>query len=213
MRVEGQQCPVVLWGKTSPYKVIDGFRRIEAIAGLGRDSVLALVRSDLDQTQALALSFIENARRHNLTPLDKAHAVWQAVHTWEMGKPLVAKTFGLSVRQIERYLKVLDFEGPLHHAVAAHKITMAHAALLNRACVADLPHWIDEVARKRFSARELRRHLTRNGGQPSRRPYLVRDELGFRLRPLRFRIDMSEAEKERIRQALRTALQIVEQRA
>jgi hypothetical protein len=51
----GQQVPVTLWGRNS-FLIIDGFRRVQALAALGRNSVRAIVRDDLDERGAFHLS-------------------------------------------------------------------------------------------------------------------------------------------------------------
>lgn len=213
LRTNGQQCPVVLWGRTKPYKIIDGFRRIDALLRLGQQTVLAIVRNDLDQTQALAVSLIENARRKNLTPLDKASAVWKTLHISRLGKRFIAKAFGLSVRQIERYLQMLDFDGSVLDGVLSKKITMAHAVLLHRAKVTNPSDWIDEIVCRKLSEKELKERLLSSGSRRSRGSHLVRDKLGFRMHAFRFRFDMNQSEKNRIRETLQMALELLEMKA
>ncbi len=208
LRTEGQQTPVVLWGRTRPYKIIDGFRRIDAMVEAGCDRILAFVRSDLDQTQALAVSFLENATRKNLTPLDKAHAVWKSIHEWQLSKPMVARTLGLSLRQVDRYLVALDFDEMLKRAIREERITMAHAALLHGAQAPDTSTWVKEIARHGLSCQQLKTRL-RKRARSSRSRYLIRGESGFLLRSVRYRQDMSPEEKQRIREALETALELL----
>jgi len=209
LRSSGQQTPVVLWGLTHPYRIVDGFRRVEALVASGMDRVLAIVRSDLDQTQALALSYLENDRRKNLTALDRSHAVWLAVHEWEMGKPLVARSFGLSVRQIDRYLKALEFAAPVQHALRSGNIAMAHAALLHRARVDDPSAWVRRIRREKLSAGELGRRLRGQRRLRRRRSYLVREANGFRFHGFRYRSDLGNAERQALLEALETALALV----
>jgi ParB/RepB/Spo0J family partition protein len=208
LRTEGQQTPVLLWGRARPYKIIDGFRRIDAMVETGYDRILAFVRSDLDQTQALTVSFLANAKRKNLTPLDKAHAVWKSIHEWQMSKAMVAKNFALSVRQVDRYLVAFEFDETLKRAIREDRITMAHAALLHRAQLADPNAWVKKIVRHGLSCRQLKARL-RQRTHPSRRRYLIRGESGFQLRALRYRQDMSPEEKRRIREALETALELL----
>ncbi|MEE2678917.1 MAG: ParB/RepB/Spo0J family partition protein [Myxococcota bacterium] len=205
---DGQQSPVVLWqaGEAGPYKIVDGFHRIEAIAKLGGREVLAVIRRDIDRTGALTLSFLLNAHRRNLKPLDKANAVARALTYFGMSKPAVATALGLSVRQVNRYLAALRFEAPLQRAIEDGRITLQHAAILHRHRVAEPEDWIRTIERESLSSRELGRRLRADGVPRPRRSPLVRDELGFRLAAIRYRHNMGTAEKNRIRAALEAAL-------
>ena len=211
IRADGQQSPVVLWEPkgSERYKIVDGFHRIEAISRLGRQEVLAVIRRDIDQTEALTLSFLLNAHRQNLTPLDKAHAVSRAIGYFGMSKPIVAKALGLSVRQINRYLAVLQFNESVQTAVDAGRITLQHAAILHRHRVATHNIWIETIETEALSSRELGRRLRLQSASRSNHPYLVRDQRGFRLAPIRYRKNARPAETEKIRKALESALKLL----
>ncbi len=208
IRERGQHTPVLLWGRRSPYVIIDGFRRIEAIAALGGHSVLAAFEETVDETRAFALSFSENSRRKNLTAYDKANAIWQAMNRLKIPKRDAASLLGLSVRQVDRYLRLIGFDEVIREALTADRITMAHAVALQSASPADLRKWIDEVETSGLSSVELRRRLRRPRASRGRRIYLIREGKGFRL-AIRYRHDVRDAEKRRIEQALRSALKLV----
>ncbi len=204
----GQQTPVILWGGIPPFKVIDGFRRIEALRALQRPSVLAVLRPDLGEAEAFLLSFSENVRRKNLDTLDRAGAIWQAVHTWGLAKEDVAEIFSLSIRQIDRYLSLLDFPIGVLEAVKGRRISMAHAVRLRQACVVNTETWIQTIAAESLSARELARRLSKRRRRPKR--YLVRQARGFQLKAIRYRANLPAAEKERILEALRAAIELIQ---
>jgi ParB family chromosome partitioning protein len=210
IREHGQRTPVHLAGGGPPYTVVDGFRRIDAMSQLGRDSVLAVVEDGADEQQLFALSFAENVRRRSYTAHDKAHAIWQALRRWGLAKPEVAGLLGLSVRQVDRYLHLLTFGDALREALASGRLSMAHAVILHRASGADAAGWIEEIGRSGLSAAELAKRLkkpARRRGAPA--APLVRDLRGFRLGPIRYRHDLALAEKRRIWDALEAALRIV----
>lgn len=210
LRTHGQHTPVILWGKQPPYIVIDGFRRIGAITELGGDSVEAVVETDLDEQEAYARSFSENVRRRSLSAYDRGHAIHRALHRWVLDKRDLAALLALSVRQVDRYLALLEFDERLQAALAEERISMAQAVVLHRCSPDDLDHWIEDAATSGISAAELTQRLRRN--RPSRsRAYLVRDPRGFRLRAVRYRADMSPTEKRRIWEALERALRVMAQ--
>ena len=86
---------------------------------------------------------------------------------------------------------------------------MAHAILLDRAKPADRPTWIDEIAASALSANDLKQRLQRIARRRGPKTYLVQDTKGFRLSPLRYRSDMSTAEKKRIWESLESALKLI----
>ena len=203
----GQQVPVTLWGSRPPYKIIDGFRRIEVLDRMGEKTVLAVVRRDLDEHAAFALSFIENARRRNFSALDKAHAIWIALNKRQMTKDVAAQELGLSRRQLNRYLRLLNLGEPLEAAVVAGRLSMAHAAELRKPGVTGVPALIDKVVDENLSVEELKRLLRRKAGRP--RPYVVRAGRGFRTYPFRYHPSLDQKEKKRILAALQQAIEIV----
>jgi ParB/RepB/Spo0J family partition protein len=209
LRAQGQLNPVILWDSRTPYIIVDGFRRIEAISQLGGNSVQAVFAHAKDEAAAFAVSFAENVRRKSLTAHDKANAIWRAVNLLRMDKRDVAAALTLSIRQVDRYLKLLELSEPLLEAVRDGRISMTHAVLLHRANLSDPSGWIDEIAGGDVSAEELKRRLRRTASQHRPRSHLVRDAKGFRLRPIRYRGDMSAAEKRRIWDSLEAALKLI----
>lgn len=208
LRRDGQQMPVILWGRTKPYKIIDGFRRIQAMERIGNRSVLAIVREDLDQTQAFGLGFLYNAKRRNLGPEDRAHAI-QVAHTeWGMSKSLIGRAFDLSIRQIDRYLRTFDFAPVLRDALAEGRISMAHAVLLHRARVDDPSAWVKRIVAEDLSSPVLQDELRKKSPKGVRRLF-VREAKGFRLHPIRFRTGMSDFERSQIKEALELALSLL----
>jgi ParB/RepB/Spo0J family partition protein len=208
LRTHGQLVPVVLWRSDPPYVVVDGFRRLQSLAELGVPTASAVIRNDLDERQAFSLAFLENCKRKSYSVWDKAHAVWRAVNQRRMVKAHVATELGLSVRQVERYLAMLDLSAPLREAVERQRITMAHATVLHRFSQRDPSEWITVVGREGLSARQLKRRLSRPGRLGRPRRYLQRVEGGFRMYPFRYDEDIDDREKARLVEALRQALAI-----
>ena len=211
LRSQGQLNPVILWGSQPPYTIVDGFRRVDAISALGGDSAQAVFVDGKDERRVFAIGFAENVQRRSLTAHDKANAIWRAIHVWKLNKRDVAASLALSIRQVDRYLKLLEFSPPLLQAIEEGRLCMAHAILLHRAKPSDLSRWIDEVAASGLSAKDLKRRLQRIARRRGPKMYLVQDTNGFRLRPVRYRPDMSTAEKKRIWESLEAALKLIAQ--
>jgi ParB/RepB/Spo0J family partition protein len=209
LRESGQLTPVLLSGPRSPFVVVDGFRRITSLKELGSSDVLANVVESASEQALFARSFTENLRRRSLGPYDKANAVWQAIHRYRFDKLELASLLGLSVRQIDRYTRLIGFAPTLRQAIESGRLSMAHAVALHRAQVPDLERWIDEVAASRVSATELSARLRRPDRRRRYAPKLVRDAKGFRLSAIRFRRDLSDRDKRFIWDALEQALHLI----
>ena len=211
LRDQGQHTPVLLWGSRCPYVIIDGFRRIEALTTLGEEAVLAHFEESADELRAFARSFSCNASRRNLSAYDKANAVWQAMNRWKMNKAEVARLLGLSVRQVNRYLRLLDFDDAIRDALADQRITMADAVALHRAVPSSLQEWFDKIEASRLSSHELARLLRSSMPRRVVRSYLTRQRNGFRLRPIQYRNDMPPQQRQRIVEALESARRMIDQ--
>jgi ParB family transcriptional regulator, chromosome partitioning protein len=210
MSLEGQQVPVTLWDSEGPsFVIVDGFRRVEAATALGWSTIRAIVRDDLDENLAAVLSFTENVRRQNYSPMDKANAIWIAIHKRRLSRSDVAIHFGLSERQVSRYLALLDLDEGIVKALQQGRVSMGHAALIHRFAPNDAERVIEDVASEQMSVGQLRRRLMRRRRAGRAGRYLEREGGGFRLRALQYHPTLPAVEKERILRALQQAIDIV----
>lgn len=209
---EGQLVPVILWGKKPPYKLVDGYRRAAAVKHLGWPSLRAIIRTDIDEEGAYRLSFIENVKRKNFSPLDMAYAIWKMQARGKTAENL-QEEFKLSRTQIGRYEALIAFAEPIKAALADGKITMAHAQVLNTFEVHEIEPWVEKI-QNGLSAKELKRELQDGGviarGSGKEKRYFKTEDDGFRLFPIRFSFNLSEAKQQKIAEVLRKALAIIE---
>ena len=91
------------------YEIIAGQRRFLAYRELGLPTIPALVRDDLDDIDATAVSLIENVQRADLNAMDKAR-VYQALHEKYGSVSLVAKKVGVTPQTVRRYLPLLNLD-------------------------------------------------------------------------------------------------------
>jgi ParB/RepB/Spo0J family partition protein len=154
---QGQSHPVDLFG-TKPYRIIDGFRRVQAIKELGWPVAKAIVHGGITKDDALRLAFTSNAARKNLSPLDKANAI-RVCKQCGMKAPEVATMLGISERQLERYAWLLTFSKSLQELVDANEVSMAHAVVIAKFDGISLVDWVERLQEQKWSASELRREL------------------------------------------------------
>lgn len=207
IRQHGQQVPVTLWGR-EPHTIIDGFRRVHALARLSHTNVKAILRDDLDENGAYQLSFIENVHRRAWTTFEKALAIRTAIVERKLSVKQVAAELTLSERQIHRYLELADFDPRLTDALRTGVISMAQAAVLHRASVENLDAVLPQATGLSLGA--LKRRLQpRRGGRP--RSYVTLAPCGFRMSSFHLDRSTSRQEKDRMLAALERAIEIVKE--
>ena len=87
--------------------LIAGQRRFLACGRIGLATIPAIVRDDLDDTEATVVSLIENVHRADMSPLDKARA-YKMIHDRFPNHERVAQETGVSVPTVKRYLSLLE---------------------------------------------------------------------------------------------------------
>lgn len=88
------------------FEVLVGQRRLLACRKIGLDPVPCLVRDDLGDTDAVALSFVENVHRADMHPLDKAR-VLKLLYERHQSYEQVARVSALSVSTVRKYIQLL----------------------------------------------------------------------------------------------------------
>ncbi len=209
---EGQRAPVDLLAGP-PHRIIDGFRRIGAIQELGWPTVQALVHSTLSEEDAHVLAFVKNVVRKNLTPLDKAHAIFKARQRGRTTAE-IAQRFQRSERQIQRYEALLSLTPELIELVNDHRISMAHATVFAHFHTQDLEAWVRRCQEHLWPARALERELRAAGrSTPPRRAhkYLRIDGDDLRLYPLKISLRGSPDHLDRAIEFVQEAMDILKE--
>jgi ParB family chromosome partitioning protein len=98
--------PIVRPTLDGHFEVLVGQRRLLACRRIGLDPVPCLVRDDLGDVDAVALSLVENVHRADMHPLDKARAL-KALHDRYQSYERVARESALSVSTVRKYIQLL----------------------------------------------------------------------------------------------------------
>lgn len=162
---EHQHEPVELLGP-APYRIIDGFRRCQAATELGWATIRAEVREGLSQDEAFRIAFASNFVRKNLSTLDKANAMRMAMK-YGIRKEELPKVFGLSAKQVQRYLDVASLPEAVLAVIDDKAVTMAHGFLLAKFEVGNISEVVEQVRAKGLSARSLKKALEARMGRRS----------------------------------------------
>jgi len=108
IREKGLLNPIMVRAASSGgYELIAGQRRLLACKKLGMASIPALVRSQMDDGDAVAISLIENVHRAEMNPLDKARALAALRDRYSGDLPRVSKETGIGTQTVRRYLALL----------------------------------------------------------------------------------------------------------
>jgi ParB family chromosome partitioning protein len=216
IRKDGQQIPVILRGAGPPYQLICGFRRVRSIRALGDRKVKAIVIPELSDEQAHRLSVLENEERKSLTDLDRANACERLKKEGKKQEE-IAVIMGCSQSKVSKYLSLLKLTGPIFEALKKSKISTKHALILKE--TKDifpgeyLKKLLTEVMEKQLSTRELEQRIKaiKNRDKPKpERVLFKKTASGFRLSGITYKSWMNEGEKEKLRQALKEALSLLE---
>jgi ParB/RepB/Spo0J family partition protein len=209
---EGQREPIDLTG-TRPHRIIDGFRRVEAVRSLGWSTVMAFVHKGVSDEEAHKLAFLKNVVRKNLSPMDKAHAIFQARQRGRTARE-IAQDFGISEKQVRRYEGLLKLPSEIQRLLNREKFPVSHAKYLSdfKLKDKDLDHWVREIEEKDLTAKQLKRGLKQAFGKkaPGRgRLYMKRERNAIRMYPFRISKDAPEAEKEKVVRLLQDAIEVL----
>lgn len=203
---DGQREPIDLTG-SKPHKIVDGFRRVQAIRQIGWKTVKALVHRGMSTDEAQKLAFVKNVVRKNLSPLDKANAIQQAKRR---GRKLdeLAEYFNLSVKQLRRYEQLLKLPPELQKLVDKGEIPMSQAKILSDHGVRNITKWIDTITTKKLTANQLKRELRKaSGAKPAgrKRQYVWQDNSSVRIYPIAVSKETPKEEREKVAEMLEDA--------
>jgi ParB/RepB/Spo0J family partition protein len=205
---EGQHEPIDVTD-SKPHRIIDGFRRVQAIADLGWPTVKAIVHRGLTDEQAHQLAFTKNVVRKNLQPLDKANAIRLAKRRG-LTHTVIANEFRMSERQLHRYEQMLEFSRPLQVLIDSNDVSMAHASILAKFDGIDLADWVEKIHRNNWSAVDVSRQLRVTLGkrlEPGRRPIVKVGKDDCRVYGRRF---SRKTDPEEIRRTIAALKQVIE---
>jgi ParB/RepB/Spo0J family partition protein len=214
LEAEGQREPIDLLGK-KPYRIVDGFRRIAAATALRWETIKAFVHRDVSEEEAYRIAFTKNVVRRNLSPLERAQAILVAMKKRGLKISDLDEAFGISEKQVKRYLELLKFPDSIQKILDGEVVTMAHARALAKYGVGDdADKWRRRIQSDHLDARVLVRLLTEEKGKrPIGRPKRYMKREGDRVRMYGFLVgkDSSKEEKERVVKLLRDVIDLLEE--
>ncbi|MCG8590555.1 MAG: ParB/RepB/Spo0J family partition protein [Proteobacteria bacterium] len=120
--------PVVVRRAGERYELIVGERRWRASQVAGRETLPAVV-SDSEPRDRLELAIVENVQRHDLNPIELAHA-FRALADVGHTQDEIGRRVGLDRSSVANHLRLLDLPRELQEDVEAARLSMGHAKAL-----------------------------------------------------------------------------------
>ena len=121
IRQNGLLNPITVLAKDDgTYDLIIGQRRFLACKQLGLQTIPAIVRERMDDTDATILSLVENVHRADMSPIDKARA-YQKIYEKFGDYVVVTKETGVSITTIRKYLSLLDLAPSIQESLTTNE--------------------------------------------------------------------------------------------
>ncbi|MES1938794.1 parB-like partition protein [Salinisphaera sp. T5B8] len=158
--------PVVVCGDhASGYQLLAGERRWRAAQRAGLTELPAIVRNDLDATQAAVLGLIENLQRESLGVMDTAHGLARLCDEHGLTHDAVARQIGKSRVYVTNYLRLRQLAAPVQRQIEAGELNLGHAKILAGLTEAQQIALARDAVKKHMSVRQLEQAARRAATQ------------------------------------------------
>lgn len=129
IRRHGVLQPVVLRPKGTGYELIAGERRWRAARDAGLVTIPAVLR-DAGDREMLEIALIENLKRADLNPIERAAAYRRLLEEFQMTHEQVAETVGSSRPAVANTLRLLDLPTDIQMSISRGRISEGHGRAL-----------------------------------------------------------------------------------
>jgi ParB family chromosome partitioning protein len=167
IRQHGVLQPVVVRRIGSRYQLVVGERRWRATQLAGLATIPAVV-ADVDEQDRLELALIENVQRHDLNPIELAHA-FLALSEGGTTQEDIGRRVSLDRSTVANHLRLLELPRELQGDLEDGRISMGHAkALLQLSNPERRRHLRDRIVSDGLSVRATEA-IARPAGAPARK--------------------------------------------
>lgn len=168
VRRHGVLQPIIVRPSREGYEIVAGERRWRAARDAGLRTIPAVVRQITDR-EMLELALIENLRRADLNPIERAQAYRRLVQEFHLTQEQVADVVGGSRPSVANAMRLLDLPDQVQAAIARGRLSEGHgrALLMLQDTRALLDAW-RLVEEKQLSVRETEDLVKARGRRVSR---------------------------------------------
>jgi len=154
VRKHGIIQPIVARPSDGGYQVVAGERRWRAAKAAGLPTVPAVIR-EISDREALEVALIENLRREDLNPIERARAYRRLASEFGMTQEDVAEAIGGSRSAVANTLRLLELPQEVQQSIDHGRLTEGHGrALLAVADPSRLLKLWQHVEKRGLSVRE-----------------------------------------------------------
>ncbi len=121
--------PIIVRPGVDGFEVVAGERRWRAAEAAGLQRIPAIVRAITDR-EMLELALIENLRRQDLNPIDRAIAYKRLSDEFHMTQEQVAEAVGGSRSAIANTMRLLDLPGEVQASISHGRLSEGHGRAL-----------------------------------------------------------------------------------
>jgi len=144
--------PVVVRRAGERFELVVGERRWRATRAAGLRSIPAVVK-DVDERDLLEIALVENVQRHDLNPIELAHAFRALVENGATQEE-IGERVGLDRSTVANSLRLLDLPREFQQDIEETRLTSGHAkALLQIANPERRRHLRDRIVQEGLSVR------------------------------------------------------------
>lgn len=109
------------------YRLIAGERRFRAAQRAGLESVPAVVKETMTDSDVLQVALIENIQREDLNPIEEAYAYHQLHEDFGLTQEEIAKRVGKERSTVANCLRLLRLPDAVKKLLASGQLSMGHA--------------------------------------------------------------------------------------
>lgn len=129
IRRHGVLQPIIVRPAKDGYEIVAGERRWRAAQDAGLAKIPAVIREITDR-EMLEVALIENLRREDLNPIERAQAYRRLIHEFHLTQEQVADVVGGSRPSIANAIRLLDLPGEVQAAIARGRLSEGHGRAL-----------------------------------------------------------------------------------
>ncbi len=130
IREKGIIQPILVRLTENGHELVAGERRWRAAKELQLEERPAIIRSDINDSDSLEISLIENIQREELNPIEEANAYRELINRFDYTLEKVGQIMGKDKTTISNSLRILTLTQEIHGFIIEGKISAGHAKAL-----------------------------------------------------------------------------------
>ncbi len=123
--------PIIVTKEENHYKIVAGERRWRAAKKAGITEIPAIVREYSEQTNK-EIALIENIQREDLNPIEKALALQELLHKYNLTQQQLSDKLGISRSGIANTIRILNLDERVKQFALDGKLSEGHCRSLLR---------------------------------------------------------------------------------